>query len=96
MVTWPNPLPPSIVTIPDTVLQSSEIPEGLVNYSVYLLNWSPIMNLYKKSLREIRMRTSSSSIRPSGLLQFHSIFLTVFLGFFSRVVCSSKGCLGFC
>jgi hypothetical protein len=40
--------------------------------------------------------SSSTSIRPSGLLRFHSIFLTVFLGFFSHVVCSSNGCLGFC
>jgi hypothetical protein len=40
--------------------------------------------------------SSSSSIRPSGLLRFHSIFLTAFLGFFSHVVYSSKDCLGFC
>jgi hypothetical protein len=41
-----------------------------------------------------RKSSSSSSprIRPSGLLLFHSIFLTVFLGFFSHMVCSSKSC----
>lgn len=43
-------------------------------------------------------RSSSylTSIRPRDLLRFHSIFSTVFLGFFFYVVCRAKDCLGFC
>jgi hypothetical protein len=56
------------------------------------------IHLRENSLEEmlyvsVKSSSSSSNIRPSGLLRFHSIFLTVFLGFFSHVVCSSKGCL---
>jgi hypothetical protein len=55
---------------------------------MFMLN-SEIMNKNSAILSSSSSYSSSSSIRASGLLRFHSIFLTVFLGFFFHVVCSS-------
>jgi hypothetical protein len=62
-------------------------------------NWSQSQSIYG-AVRNLMLLNgswsqTSSSIRPGGLVRFHSIFLTVFLCFFFHVVCNANVCLEF-
>jgi hypothetical protein len=50
----PPPPPPPVVTIPATVPQRSEIPEGLMNYPVLLINfYMQVMNKFKRKVTRL-------------------------------------------
>ena len=62
------------VTIPATVPQWSEIPEGLVNYSVYIYQYTVIHNTIYKSIR--RQVSVIASYHQTASFKNHSIQYT--------------------